>query len=337
MNEGSKLASSFASPTSGYGRLRPYLSRLIITAGVVWLGYIFWKEFPNLRDNLKIDSWFWLGYTVVAGAAAQMLLVPVFRLILRHTGGVSTGYWYAGRLLFVAQILRHLPGRLWGIVYLVKETRQSIPPAAMIRANLEVMVYSMAFSLIVAGTLALGVIVGIPLAMVFLGASIVSVAISIRIDLTGMILRSLVRLLPSKAVQYEEALKLNKSLPWRLILSIIVYFVLAWCLYISIWWAIPKIFHSLQSVNIWLLCASYSAAWVIGYLTMITPGGLGVREAGFIAMSVKLTTLPNLAFLAVFVRFWQIFIELALFLAFAFAKRDSGAGKVATTTVKAGS
>ena len=335
MSESSKLASSVDNPTSAYGLLRPYLSRLIVTAGILWLGYIFWKEFPNLRENIRIDSWFWPGYTVVAGAVAQMLLVPVFQLILRHTGGVSTGYWYAGRLLFVAQILRHLPGRLWGIFYLVKETRQSIPPAAMIRANLEVMVYSMAFSLIVAGTLALGAIAGISLAIVFLVASIVSVAISIRIDFTGVVLRSVVRLLPSKAAQYEEALKLHESHSWRLILSIIGYFVLSWCLYISIWWAIPKIFHSLQYVNIWLLCASYCAAWVIGYLTMITPGGLGVREAGFIAMSVKLTTLPNLAFLAVFVRFWQIFIELALFLAFAFAKRDSGAGKVATTSIKA--
>jgi uncharacterized membrane protein YbhN (UPF0104 family) len=337
MSDSPKLASSVENPSSGYRFLRSYLSRFIITAGVVWVVYIFWKEFPNLRDNLKIDSWPWLGYTLVAGAAAQMLLVPVFQLILRHTGGVFTGYWYAGRLLFVAQILRHLPGRLWGIVYLVKETRESIPPAAMIRANLEVMVYSMAFSLIVAGTLALGVIAGIPVAVVFLVASIVSVAISIRSDLTGLLLRSIVRLVPSKAAQYEEALKLHESLPWKLILSIIGYFVLAWCLYISIWWAIPKVFHSLQGVNIWLLCASYSAAWVIGYLTMITPGGLGVREAGFIAMSTRLTTLPNLAFLAVFVRLWQIFIELTLFLAFAFAKRDSDAGKVVTTTIKAGS
>jgi uncharacterized membrane protein YbhN (UPF0104 family) len=74
----------------------------------------------------------------------------------------------------------------------------------------------------------------------------------------------------------------------------------------------------LRDVNIWLLCASYSLAWVIGYLAMITPGGLGVREAGFFALASPLMGLPELTFLAVFVRLWQILVESLMFLAFAF-------------------
>ena len=76
----------------------------------------------------------------------------------------------------------------------------------------------------------------------------------------------------------------------------------------------------LRDVNIWLLCASYSLAWVIGYLTMITPGGLGVREAGFFALAAPLMSLPELTFLAVFLRLWQILVETLMFLAFAFVR-----------------
>jgi hypothetical protein len=221
-----------------------------------------------------------------------------------------------------------LPGRLWGIVYLVKETRQTIPPAAMIRANLDVMFYSIVFSLLVAAMLALGVLVGIHAAAIFVALSLLLILASIRYDWTGNVLRKAARLAPAKAAKYAEALSLRESLSWRVALSTVGCFVLAWVLYLSIWWAIPRIFAGLSDANIWMLCATYSAAWVIGYVAMITPGGLGVREAGFVAMSTKLATLPALTFLAVFVRLWQILIESLLFLVFAFVKRDTDADEL---------
>jgi hypothetical protein len=188
------------------------LSNIIIAAGIGWVIFIFWREIPNLQDDFRVASWTWLGYTVVAGIAAQLLLVPVFRMILSRIGGLQISYSYAARLLFVAQILRHLPGRLWGIVYLVKETRQTIPPVAMIRANLDVMFYSIVFSLLVAAMLALGVLVGIHAAAIFVALSLLLILVSIRYDWTGGVLRKAARLAPSKAAQYAEALSLRESL-----------------------------------------------------------------------------------------------------------------------------
>lgn len=309
-------------PSARQGFLRTSLSNFIIGCGIAWVVYVFWSEFPNLRKNFHVNSWFWFGYTIVAGLGAQLVLVPVFRMILTHVGGVHINYSYAARLMFVAQILRHLPGRLWGIVYLVRETRESIPPAAMIRANLDMMLYSMSFSLLVAGMLSSGVLVGVPVAAAFVVISLILVAISIRYDWVGAVLRKIIRLAPAKSAEYGEALSLNESWPWPSTILMIVHFLVAWLLYLSIWWALPQVFVGLADANIWLLCASYSAAWVVGYVAMITPGGLGIREAGFIAMSAKLTTLPILTFLAVFVRLWQILVEFLLFLMFAVAKRD---------------
>lgn len=305
------------------GVIRTALSHLIVIAGVLWVLYVFWRELPFLRENFRIDSWGWLGFTLVAGTVAQLLLVPIFRLILGNVGAVSISYSYAARLLFVAQVLRHLPGRLWGIVYLVKETRQSIPPVAMIRANLDVMFYSLVFSLLVAGFLLLAVKVDLVIAAAAVVVCVGAIGVSIRYDWTGSVLRQGIRWFPAKTDKYVEALRLRESLSWSSTWTIVVFFILAWCAYLSVWWALPRIFPSLADVNIWLLCASYSAAWVIGYVAMITPGGLGVREAGFIVMSTKVAALPVLTFLAVFVRLWQILIELALFLMFAFVKPNS--------------
>jgi len=54
-------------------------------------------------------------------------------------------------------------------------------------------------------------------------------------------------------------------------------------------------------------------------------------EAGFVALSTKLTTLPNLMFLAVFIRLWQILIEFAIFLAFGFVRLDVETDSITTT------
>lgn len=306
------------------------LSKLIMLAGVAWVIFIFAREFSNLRDDFKIQSSFWLGYTVLAGVIALLMTVPIFRSLLRFYSGRPITYVYAGRLFFVAQLLRHLPGRFFGVAYLIKETNSQIPAIAMIRANLDVMFYSMTFNLLVAGMLILMELVSGSIAFVFAAGSLLVMIVAIKQDWIGIIIRRAIRLVPTKAEKYAKALTPHEPLPWRNAIMIAVFFVLIWGLYLSIWAALPIIFHGLADVNIWLLCATYAAAWVLGYITMITPGGLGVREAGFVAMSAKLTTLPNLTFLAVFLRLWQISIEFILFLAFVFVKPDTGPDNMTT-------
>lgn len=304
------------------GPVRRWLSHLIILAGVAWVVLVFWREFPALRGFLVDVDQLWLLYTLVAGGAAQLVLVPVFRMLLRHLGGVSITYSEAAGLLFVAQLLRHLPGRFWGVLYLVRETRDSMPSAVMIRANLDVMIYSLVFSLLISGMLLSAVLAGVGAAAAFVIVSLVSISVSIRFDWTGALLRRIVRLVPAKAAGLERSLQMSKTMTWYSTSLIVGCFCFAWLLYLSVWWVLPLVFPGLAGVNIWLLCAAYTAAWVVGYIVMITPGGLGVREAGFIAMSAKLADIASLTFLAVFVRLWQILIEFSLFLVFAIVNRN---------------
>jgi uncharacterized membrane protein YbhN (UPF0104 family) len=124
---------------------------------------------------------------------------------------------------------------------------------------------------------------------------------------------------------FTNAVASQAQLSWPAVAGIGAAFVLVWVCYLSIWWALTQIFGILANINIWLLCASYALAWVVGYLAMITPGGLGVREAGFFALASPLMSLPELTFLAVFIRLWQILVESLMFVAFAFVKPEFGA------------
>lgn len=304
---------------------RQWLSRMIMAAGVAWIVVIIAREYANLRTGFAIDSVAWLGYTVVAGCVAMLLNVPIFRTMLESHSGVDVSPKYAARLLFVAQILRHLPGRLWGVMYLVNETNDRFTAASMVRANVDFMLYSMAFNLLMAAFLLLAVTVDARLALLLAVTGVPLLAWTVHTNLVGHLARRFSRRLPERFRRLASDSPDVQRLPWATASTVCGLFVAVWACYLSVWWALPEVFPVLRDVNIWLLCASYSLAWVIGYLAMITPGGLGVREAGFFALAAPLMSLPELTFLAVFVRLWQILVESLMFLAFAFVKPTGAA------------
>jgi uncharacterized membrane protein YbhN (UPF0104 family) len=305
--------------------IRLWVSRGIIAAGVVWIAVVFSREAATLKASFVVDSPAWLAYTIAAGCVALLFTVPIFRAMLETHTRHAVPPRYAARLLFVAQILRHLPGRFWGVMYLVNETRNRFSAASMVRANVDFMLYSMAFNLLTAGSLVVAVTVGPVVALVFAIAGTATLTLALRINMIGKLTTRFSIILPGRFRRFMIDMAPQLRLPWSIAVTVSGLFVLVWLCYLSVWWALPEVFASLRDVNIWLLCASYSLAWVIGYLAMITPGGLGVREAGFFALASPLMGLPELTFLAVFVRVWQILVESLMFLAFAFVKPSDAA------------
>jgi len=306
-------------------QIRAWASRIILAAGIIWVAAVFSREFAGLKESFVVDSVSWLAYTIVAGCMALLLSVPVFRTLLAAYSRLPIALGHAARMLFVAQILRHLPGRFWGVMYLVNETHTKIPAASMVRANVDFMLYSMSFNVLVAAVLFLTVTTGPGVAVICGVTGIVAMSVALRHNWIGSIAGVVAKFMPARMQPFTSAVATQAQLSWPAIVGISVAFVLVWGCYLSIWWALTQVFGILGDVNIWLLCASYSLAWVIGYLAMITPGGLGVREAGFFALASPLMSLPELTFLAVFIRLWQILVESLMFVAFAFVKPETGA------------
>ena len=297
-----------------------WLSRVIVGAGVVWVVIVFARDFATLRNDFRIESFGWLGFTFVVGILALLLTVPIFQLLLGSHSGSRIRYTDVARLFFAAQVLRHLPGRVWGVIYLIAETRPSIPASAMVRANIDFMFFSLSFNVLVAILLYAGVTGGLVVAGAIGVPVVVLLAAAAHYDWIGRVVRSLSKLLPQRGSKYSAGLAAHRPLPWNRVIKIIVCYTLSWGCYLLFWWALTGVFAVLGDVNIWLVCAAYSVAWVLGYLAMITPAGLGVREAGFFAMAAPLMSLPNLTVLAIFIRVWQVVTELLVFSIFALIK-----------------
>lgn len=289
-------------------------------AGIAWITFVFAREFSSLKSSFVVDSPPWLVFTIVMGCVALLITVPIFRSLLANFSSRSISLGHAAHMLFVAQILRHLPGRFWGVAYLVNQTHEQIPAASMVRANVDFMLYSMGFNVLVAVFLFIGVSVGPGPAVLLATLGSVLMAFGLRQNWIGQVASKMARIMPERARGFASAFAEQPRLSWQLVAGISIGFILVWCCYLAIWWALSQVFTVLGSANIWLLCAAYMLAWVIGYLAMVTPGGLGVREAGFFALASPLMSLPELTFLAVFIRLWQILVESLMFLAFAFVK-----------------
>jgi hypothetical protein len=62
------------------------------------------------------------------------------------------------------------------------------------------------------------------------------------------------------------------------------------------------------------LAASYVLAWAAGIAAIVTPGGLGVREAVFVLLSPPGVAREAVALLAVFMRAWFLFADVSAWL-----------------------
>jgi hypothetical protein len=307
-------------------KLRFFLSTLIVGLGIVWVVFIAAKELPELSSTARVANWTLLALSLIIGVGAQFVIAAIFRILVGQHNQTSISFIYAARLTFVAQILRHIPGRIWGVVYLVSVARGHIATAAMIRANIDLMLLSLAFSLLVAAALTIDSFYGPWAATGFFSCGLLIAVTAIRSDVIQRTMTLATSVIPRLREKLMKAVASHHRLSWRGALQIAVAFVVVWVLYLAVWWMLPIIFPVLGHADIWLLCAAYLAAWVIGYLAMVTPGGLGVREAGFIAFSSPLESLATLTFLALFIRIWQIVVEMVVFLMFAMLKSQEERG-----------
>lgn len=305
--------------------LSRWISRLIIGVGFLWIVILIVQGASTIREQFLVIDWFWLAGAFVTGAAYLLLSAIAFGILLRLNEQRRFGWIYVARLIFAGQILRHLPGRLWGVVYLLNETRQEVSSAGMLRANVVFMALSLVLHMLISLTLSLFFYVGLVKALLWALLGFSGIAIALRRDGIGTCLSLAARWLPTRWLpdtlsESVENLKETRPMAWAEVGKIVLILMTMGGMNVVNWHTLVWSFPELAHINVWMLCAVYSIAWISGYLSIVTPSGLGVREAVFMMLGSNVMELPSLAFLSVFVRLWLIALELMLFLLFFFQK-----------------
>lgn len=114
---------------------------------------------------------------------------------------------------------------------------------------------------------------------------------------------------------------LGATLTFGRVLALVPYYLMGWVLLGLGFAALAASITPVRAGDLALLAGGYAFAWEVGFLSLVVPSGLGVKEGMLTAVSGLAFPLPVAAALAALSRLWQTLAELtAAALAWAFAR-----------------
>lgn len=294
-------------------------------AGIACLAWCVWLVFdalPGIATALRQSSPSAFGVAVAATMVGAWLVFEAWRCIARTVFGVAVPMPAGAHLYFTAQVLKYLPGRVWGFGY-----------QALAGANLAPMSSWLLASLV---HFALAVIVLVSLAVTTLGwaDSLPAGALASAVA-TGLLIAAWATLQSDTAARivatssHPRLAALRDAWPRvaclggrdrvkvsALLLGGTLLGFLAWIpLCAAGSW-------SLAPTDALQLAAIYGLSWLVGYLAVFTPAGLGVRELVFIGLAPQFG--PDVvATMAILGRANLLVADIALAVPFALVKRTS--------------
>jgi uncharacterized membrane protein YbhN (UPF0104 family) len=307
---------------------RPWIKRtlgLFITVLIfAWIIKPIYQRWDLVGHRiLEINWWRILGASLIFAAFLFVFRALVWRRLLKSFGH-KLPVWAATRIWSTSELARYLPGSIWqivGRVYLSKPygvrgtavtTSQIMELALFLLANLMVAVGALAFFV---NKLDVGTRVWVVIAATLVPLLSVMLHPTIFYGITDRVLKRLGKPLIENRMRWKSLIEL---LLWKilglLVQGLAIYLVVSDVL-------------KLAPSKWWIVAGAYCLAWCAGFLAFWAPGGLGVREAVFIAaMSFAMKRAIRheqasftyeeryafLAFLSVLLRIWATIGELIL-------------------------
>ena len=307
--------------------MQPRQRKLFVAAQLLGVALLIWfigrelaSQWSEVRAQpLQTDV---RPLTLVVSAAIVLatyaLLIQVWRiLLLGATGGAALPFWRAARIWSISNLWRYVPGKVWQIgVMSAMAQRERLSPAAAAGSAILSTVLNIATG--IALTLLLGWrflddlnTSARPAAIVLLVAAA-----------AGLVAMPYV--LPRISVVAGRVVGRDVTIaaPPRWAVAIATGGnVLSWLLYgMAFLWLVRGLLGDVGGAA-WQYIAVFTASYVVGYLFLAIPGGIGPREGVMLLMltTLSLMTEKQAALVTVASRLWLTLLELVpglLFLAF---------------------
>lgn len=283
-------------------------------AALAWTCALLWHGWPDLYRNLVHVSVGWLLFTLLGTALSAYLGFEAFRsLVLRVRPGVFDRP-RLGHLYFTAQLLKHLPGRVWGVAY-QSSVGTGVSASEWIGINAAHMLLSTTFAV---GTamVVFGFMILWPagVAVMALGTVLYTKLWHRR---PVMLVQALIHRLPGPAFsRLSDALGSFAEPDTAFKIRIAALQGTCWAIYLVAWGGYGFAWPGLGFRNGVELCALYTIAWFAGYASLVSPSGMGVRELVFVLLAHNFPT-DAVAGLAILGRAMLLGVDILLGLSFA--------------------
>lgn len=267
-----------------------------------------WSAIQAERLDADIDAWSLVGSSA-AVFVSYALLVQIWRVLVTSSGGGATlSFWTAARIWSISGLWRYVPGKVWSIGAMsALAHRENVPAVAAAGSAILNTVLNIACGLVITLLLAWRWLEtwnpnAHPAAIVLLVAGFLGL---LALPYALPRLAAFVSRLTGRDVQ------LRSPPPWAIGLAVAGNMV-AWTLYgLAFMWLVHGVLGDAPGAP-WQYVAVFTASYVVGYMFLIIPGGIGPREAVMFQLmtSLRLATAKEAALIAVVSRLWLTLLEI---------------------------
>ncbi|HEX9343545.1 MAG TPA: lysylphosphatidylglycerol synthase domain-containing protein [Actinomycetota bacterium] len=259
------------------------------------------------------------GYFVVAClllGASYALVAALWGLALRAVAAVRPHPVAGARIWFVSNLARYVPGNVWSFVGAAELARRE---GVRRRDTLAVMALTQGLSVGVA------LLVGLPVLLAersrlgrpaLVGTVLLLAAVVLALALWRPLWRRLA--VPLLARRYPGLLPSEGGegggrVPWPPPLTMVwlgAGYAFYWAVTGLAFAALYRSLFPLAGGDVPLVVAAYAAAYAVGFLSLLTPAGLGVREGVLVVALAPLLPAGPALVVALLSRLWMMLFEL---------------------------
>jgi hypothetical protein len=285
-----------------------------------------WRDYQ--AQSLSVDlSWSAILLSGLAFLATYAVLIATWRAVVQQWGE-RISHLDAARIWTVASLTRYLPFKLWQIpVMAAMARRANVSPVAAAGSAIIGTVVNIAAGFVLALALGPRLLEAAQPGSARVGIVLLAVGVAGLASLPWLMPRFLH--LASRAT--GRTLDVG-ALPMRAIVLALTGNIVAWMMYGWAFrtFAVGMLGQVSGSGSDWM--AAWAISYVIGYIFLFLPAGVGAREGALLSVlpAAGLTTPAQAALLAVGSRLWLTILEIAPGLVFlasgAFRRRSSPVG-----------
>lgn len=261
--------------------MKTFSQYLQILLAIILLFFLI-KPFVQTQANLKNTAfqiyWHWLIPSFGVQLLYRSLYAYPFATLLSGLMEKHVSFRDAFTMFHLSNITRYLPGRIWGVVRLISLSNQfgvsktATASSMTLHVGVETAFGGMiAMSLLLskqAQDTAIENLEKISGHTLFLTLVVIGILVGILFCI------------PKVAKHVRMGLKtltpLLKDAP--LWMNVLLCHILLWCAQGIAFFLFLRSFASVQWADAGVLTACFAFAWVVGFLSFLTPGGLGIRE-----------------------------------------------------------
>ena len=282
-------------------KLKNVFKFAFIVIAIAFMAFYLQRNWGDLQNyDWQFDIGFLILSSVILWVAFNSATF-MHKLIFENIAGFRFSFWQMFRIYNISNLGRYLPGKLWnvlGLFYLANEQG-----ANKRQTTLAVIMNEIGYkgSAIIIGFLYLIYSPTFKSYLPFMILVLLIFLVIIHPRILGIILNFMLKLFKRNAID------INFS--YATALKYIVYYFVVWFLHSLAFYFFVRAITPVESMNFIHFLTILPTCWIIGYIMLFAPGGIGVRE-GMLVLVLSEYIAPEIALvIAISQRLWFMIIE----------------------------